>query len=55
VGGAWDLRQHHGRGRRDEDLTGIKEEVRLSFTFSTGVAGDFVHLVLAAPAWRPYA
>lgn len=36
------------------DVTGIKEELRLKYAFSAGSAGDLVHLVVAAPAWRPY-
>lgn len=36
------------------DVTSIKEEVRLAFTFSAGSAGNFFHVVVSSPAWRPY-
>jgi hypothetical protein len=32
----------------------IKELVRFAFTFSAGSAGDFFHVIVPAPAWRPY-
>ena len=42
-------------GPATKDISGgIKEELRLTFTFSGGSAGNFFHLVIAAPAWRPY-
>jgi len=41
-------------GVATKDVSGIKEQVRLSFTFSTGVAGDFVHIIAQAPSWRLY-
>jgi len=41
-------------GVASKDLTDIKEQVRLCFTFTAGAQGDFVHMVIAAPAWRPY-
>ena len=37
-----------------EDVTGIKEMVRLKFTFTTTGADDAVHIVVPVPAWRPY-
>lgn len=37
-----------------KDITGLKEEIRIKSSFSTGSAGDFVHVVVAEPAWRPY-
>ena len=36
------------------DATSLKEEIRLAFHYTAGSAGDFVHLVVAAPAWRTY-
>lgn len=36
-----------------KDASSLKEEVRLAFTYSGGAAGDFTHVVIAAPAWRP--
>lgn len=36
------------------DVSDLKEDVRLSFTFSAGAEGDFVHVVIGPPAWRPY-
>lgn len=42
------------KGVATKDITGLKEEVRMSFTYSAGAEGDFVHLVLTQPAWRPY-
>ena len=41
-------------GVQVKDLTGLKEEIRIKFAFSAGSAGDFVHVIVAAPAWRPY-
>lgn len=41
-------------GVATKDVTGIKEQVRLSFTYSAGTAGEFMHVIVAAPAWRPY-
>jgi hypothetical protein len=43
-----------GVGVQAQDVTGLKEQIRLKFYYSAGSAGDFVHLVVAAPAWRPY-
>jgi hypothetical protein len=37
------------------NLSGLKEEIRFKFTFGAGgVAGDFFHVLVPAPAWRPY-
>jgi hypothetical protein len=36
------------------EVSGLKEELRLKFTFSAGVAGDFVHLLVPAPMWLPF-
>jgi hypothetical protein len=36
------------------DVTSLKEEIRIAFTFSAGSAGDFYHVVVSAPAWRAY-
>ena len=36
------------------NVSGLKENIRLAFTFSAGSAGDFFHVVIAEPAWRPY-
>lgn len=37
------------------NLTGLKEEIRFKFTFGAGgAAGDFFHVLVPAPAWRPY-
>jgi hypothetical protein len=41
-------------GLATKDVSGLKEEVRFAFTFSAGSAGDFFHVVVPAPAWRPY-
>ena len=41
-------------GIKTLDVIDIKEEVRLAFTFTAGSAGNFYHVVLSAPAWRPY-
>ncbi len=45
-----------GAGAVSKDLTGLKELVRFAFTFSGGTpaAADAVHLLIQAPAWRPY-
>ena len=42
-------------GVQTKDATAIKEELRISFVYTAGSAGDFFHIVIAAPAWRPYA
>jgi len=41
-------------GVHTTDVSDIKEEVRVAFTFAAGSVGDFVHVQLPAPAWRPY-
>ena len=41
-------------GTSTKDLTGIKELVRLKFTFTSTDAADAVHIIVPAPAWRPY-
>ena len=41
-------------GTSTKDATAIKELVRLKFTFSTSGADDAVHIIVPAPAWRPY-
>ena len=40
-------------GLSTKDVSGLKEEIRLAFTFSDGAVGNFAHIVIAAPAWRP--
>ena len=41
-------------GVATKDITGLKEEIRISFTFTVGATPDFVHIVIPAPAWRPF-
>ena len=41
-------------GVENKDVTGLKELIRLSYSFSSGSSGDLVHVVVPAPAWRPY-
>jgi hypothetical protein len=41
-------------GLATKDISGLKEEIRFAFTFSAGSAGDFFHVIVPAPAWRPY-
>ena len=41
-------------GTSTKDLTGIKELVRLKFTFTSTDAADAVHIIVPGPAWRPY-
>ncbi len=36
-----------------KDISGLKEELRFSF-LPTGTDGEAFHLIVAAPAWRPY-
>ncbi len=37
------------------DLSGLKEEIRFSFTFSGGgPPGSFFRVFIPPPAWRPY-
>lgn len=40
-------------GVASKDISGLKEELRFNFT-PTGTDGDAFHVVIAAPAWRPY-
>jgi len=40
-------------GVATKDLSGLKEELRFAFT-PTGTDGDAFHVIVAAPAWRPY-
>ena len=42
-------------GVATKDFTDLKEELRLVYHFTTGSAGDFLHIVVGTPAWRPYA
>jgi hypothetical protein len=42
-------------GAVDVDLTGCKEILRFKYAFDAGDdEGDGVHLLMQAPAWRPY-
>ena len=41
-------------GVSTKDVTSLKEEVRLAFTYSAGSAGNFFHVIVSAPSWRPY-
>jgi len=41
-------------GTSTKDVSGVKEMVRLKFTFTTTGADDAVHIIVPAPAWRPY-
>ncbi len=41
-------------GVRTLEISGLKEELRLKFTFSAGLAGDFVHVLVPAPMWLPF-
>lgn len=36
------------------DLSGLKEELRLKFTFSAGALGNFVQILVPAPMWLPF-
>ena len=36
-----------------QDITGLKEEIRIKFTM-TGTDGHAVNLLMPEPAWRPY-
>jgi hypothetical protein len=37
------------------DVSGLKEEIRFSFTFGgTGTPGNFFRVFIPPPAWRPY-
>ena len=37
-----------------KELSGLKEELRFAFTFTVGVGGDFMHVLIPAPMWLPY-
>lgn len=41
-------------GIETKDSSSIKEEIRFKFYYSAGSAGDFAHVVVSQPAWRPY-
>jgi hypothetical protein len=41
-------------GLATKDISGLKEELRFAFTFASGNLNDFFHVIVAAPAWRPY-
>jgi len=41
-------------GTYSKDTSGLKEQIRLKFLVSGGSSGDYIHVVLAPPAWRPY-
>jgi len=41
-------------GVESKDVTGLKEQIRLAFTFSAGSAGNFFVVVIAPPAFRLY-
>ena len=36
------------------DVSALKEELRIKFTFSSGNAGDFVNVLIPAPMWLPF-
>ena len=36
-----------------QDISGLKEEIRIKFTM-TGTDGDAFNVLFPAPAWRPY-
>jgi hypothetical protein len=36
------------------EVSTLKEEMRLKFTFSGGVAGNFVQILVPAPMWFPF-
>jgi len=42
-------------GVKTKDLSSLKEQIRFKYTYSAGSLGDFMHVIVAAPAWRPYA
>ncbi len=41
-------------GLATKDVSTLKEELRLKYSFTTGSSGDLVHIVVPAPQWRPY-
>lgn len=36
------------------EVSGLKEELRLKFTFSSGSLGNFVNILVPAPMWLPF-
>lgn len=36
------------------DVSSLKEELRLKFTFTSLVPGEFVHILVPAPMWLPF-
>ena len=40
-------------GVATKDISGLKEEIRISF-LPTGTDGEAFHVIVPAPAWRPY-
>ena len=36
------------------EVSGLKEELRLKFSFSAGTLGNFVHILVPAPMWLPF-
>lgn len=36
------------------EVSTLKEELRIKFTFSSIVTGDFVHVIVPAPMWLPF-
>lgn len=42
-------------GNYPKDVTGLKEVIRMKFTFSSTTAADAIHFLIQAPSWRPYA
>ena len=43
-----------GAGLKTLDVSGLKEEIRFSFTFGGGSSGAFLRVFIPPPAWRPY-
>jgi len=41
-------------GTYSRDALNLLEQVRLKFTLSGGSSGDYAHVIVAPPAWRPY-
>ena len=41
-----------GTGVHLKDVTSLKQQLRLAFSFASGSTGDFVALRLLAPMWR---
>jgi hypothetical protein len=40
-------------GVKTKTLSDLKEEIRFAFTYSAGTAGEFVHVVIPEPTWKP--